>query len=83
MAAPILMAGGADALALQMWLEQAEQRLAQLETPQGPTPVYACTKANLPTAASFINCIVRITDLDILAHSNGVNWLREDTGAIA
>lgn len=68
---------------LQEWLEQTEQRLASLENPASPAPVYACSKANLPAAARFINCVVRITDLNILGVSDGVSWIRQDTGAAA
>ena len=26
--------------------------------------------------------LVLVTDLNILAHSNGINWIRQDTGAV-
>jgi len=64
-------------------LEQVEARLAILEGAMSPRPVYACTKAQLPGADVFTNCVVRITDLNILAASDGVNWIRQDTGAVA
>ena len=74
-------AGLAPDLALH--LERLEMRLAILEGALSPAPVYACAKAALPPAAAFINCVLRITDLNILAASDGANWIRQDTGAVA
>ena len=68
---------------LAIHLEQLEVRLAALEGGLNPRPVYACAKASLPPAAAFLNCVVHITDLNILAASDGVNWIRQDTGAVA
>lgn len=65
------------------WAEDVDQRLRTLEGVDSPKPAYACTKAKLPPAAAFVNCIVRITDLNILAASDGANWIRQDTGAVA
>jgi hypothetical protein len=36
----------------------------------------------LPPAAAHPRTLVLVTDLDILAHSNGANWIRQDTGAV-
>jgi hypothetical protein len=66
---------------LALWLEQLEIRLGALETAQSPMPVYACTQAQLPAAAAYLNCVVRVSDLNILAASDGTNWRRQDTGA--
>jgi len=54
-----------------------------LEGGMSPQPVFTCTKALLPAAETFINCVVRVADLNILAVSDGSNWIRQDTGAIA
>jgi hypothetical protein len=64
-------------------LEELERRLAIIEGPLSPRPAFPCTKAGLPPAAAHIYCVVFITDLNILAHSDGSNWRREDTGAVA
>jgi|DEB3_MinimDraft_2_1074329.scaffolds.fasta_scaffold02288_4 hypothetical protein len=63
------------------YLTGLEARVSILEEPASPKPVYACLQANLPTAADFINCVVYVTDLKRLAHSDGTNWKRADTGA--
>jgi hypothetical protein len=65
------------------YLQGLDDRLWSLEAPQQPGRLYACTKADLPSAAGFVNCVARATDLDILVVSNGSNWIRQDTGAIA
>jgi len=66
---------------LALHLQQVEERLTTLESPMSPRPLYACTAAELPAAASFLNCVVRVTDLNILAASDGASWRRQDTGA--
>ena len=43
--------------------------------------VFACVQADLPPASAYTFCVVLITDLNILGYSDGVNWLRADTGA--
>lgn len=63
---------------LKLELDQAFDRLAN---PQGPTKVYAVTSASLPPAADHLNAVVRVTDLNILAVSDGTDWVRQDTGA--
>lgn len=63
------------------WLEELEGRVGNLEAPQQPGRVFACTTANMPDPAEFIGCVLRNTTINILAHSDGVNWKREDTGA--
>lgn len=67
---------------LAVFLEELEGRLANLEAPQQPGRVYACTTTNMPSPGPFINCVLRNTTLNILAVSDGTNWRRQDTGAI-
>lgn len=64
------------------YLEDLEARIGRLEDPQQPVPVPAYTTALMPAAARFMNCVLRNTTLNILAVSDGVNWRRQDTGAI-
>lgn len=78
MTAPILPP---EQSVLQQWMEDVELRLDRLEKPGSPKPVYACASTALPSAASYINCVLRVTDLNILAASDGTNWRRQDTGA--
>lgn len=66
---------------LATYLEELEARIARLESPQQPTPVFASTTANMPAASSFYQHVLLNTTLNILAHSDGTNWIRQDTGA--
>ncbi|MBP6877477.1 MAG: hypothetical protein KBC34_05620 [Phenylobacterium sp.] len=55
--------------------------VAALQTPQAPAAVFACARADVPPAANWPNGVLRVSDLDILAVSNGSAWIRQDTGA--
>ena len=44
--------------------------------------MFAVTQAKLPPAASYPQCVALVSDLNILAHSDGVHWIRQDTGAV-
>lgn len=55
--------------------------IADLQQPTKPGLVFACAQSDLPPAANWPNGVVRVTTLDILAVSNGVAWIRQDTGA--
>lgn len=66
---------------MRAYLNELEGRVANLELPLSPRPVFACATADMPSAAVYIGCVLRNTTLNILAHSDGVNWKREDTGA--
>lgn len=65
------------------WAEQIEQRLRQLETPQGPTAMFAMasTLLTVANAATYANRQVYATDLHCPAVSDGSHWYRADTGA--
>lgn len=65
----------------QAYIDALEARIAELENPNGPKKVFASTTANMPSAADFYQCVLLNTTLNILAHSDGTNWKREDTGA--
>jgi hypothetical protein len=53
-----------------------------LQAPGAPTPLLAVTQAGLPPAAAWPSSLVLVSDLNILAHSDGVHWIRQDTGAV-
>lgn len=59
-----------------------ELEVAFEQAPQQPSPLFACTTALMPNPALFINCVLRNTTLNILGVSDGVHWIRQDTGAI-
>lgn len=63
------------------YLEDLERRIGLLENPQEPVLVPAYATASMPAAASYRYRVILNTTLNILAHSDGTNWKREDTGA--
>lgn len=67
---------------LRPLLKSFHDVLTSLLAPGRPTPLCAVTQAGLPPAASHPQTLVLVTDLNILAHSNGINWIRQDTGAV-
>ncbi|HQT55798.1 MAG TPA: hypothetical protein PKX06_20310 [Phenylobacterium sp.] len=67
--------------ALAAWARSVVDALTQLQQPGRPAPVCPLLQADLPPAADWPTCVVLVTDLNILAHSDGSNWIREDTGA--
>ena len=69
---------------LQQYLGEVDQRLSQLEAPQGFTPAYLTTSAALSTAtaAAFSNTWGFATDLATAVWSDGAHWRRADTGAV-
>jgi hypothetical protein len=56
--------------------------VADLQTPAEPKPISATVQAGLPPAGRYPNCVVLVSDLETLAHSDGVHWIRQDTGAV-
>lgn len=67
-----------DITRLKLELEREFDRMNQ---PGEPTAVFACTTAGMPAAADYPNRVLRNTTLNILAVSDGANWIRQDTGA--
>jgi hypothetical protein len=63
-------------------LKSFHDAIAGLTTPAEPKPVFTVAQAGLPAAAAYPWCLVLVSDLNILAHSDGVHWIREDTGAV-
>jgi len=66
---------------LRPLLKSLHDAVRALQTPDAPQPVFAVPLAGLPPAAAYPNSVVLITDLGVLAHSDGLHWIREDTGA--
>ena len=67
---------------LRATLMSFHDALRGLITPGAPGALFAVAQAGLPPAASYPQTLVLVTDLNILAHSNGINWIRQDTGAV-
>lgn len=51
-----------------------------LQAPGAPSPLFACVQADLPPAAQWRHCVLWISDLNILAVSDGAAWIRQDSG---
>jgi hypothetical protein len=62
-------------------LQSFYEALVDLQAPGRPQPVFAVTQAGLPPAADHPSTVVIVRDLNILAHSDGIHWIRQDTGA--
>ena len=63
-------------------LKSFHDAIFALQAPAAPTPLFACAQAALPPAAAWPSSLVLVSDLNILAHSDGVHWIRQDTGAV-
>lgn len=68
--------------AVRAVLKTFHDALAALNAPGAPTPLFASASADLPPAAEHPRTLLFVTDLNILAHSDGVHWIRQDTGAV-
>jgi len=66
---------------LRPLLKSLYDAVRALQNPEAPQPVFGVPQANLPPASAYPNCVALVSDLGVLAHSNGLNWIREDTGA--
>lgn len=78
---PLPVGPGAPA-ALRPLLKSFHDALAALIAPGAPTPLFGAAQSGLPPAADHPQTLVLVTDLNILAHSDGVHWIRQDTGAV-
>lgn len=63
------------------FFQAVAEAIAQLQRPGQPVAVYAVPSSDLPPAADWQNGVLRVSDLNILAVSDGVAWIRQDTGA--
>ncbi len=68
--------------ALRAVLKSLSDAVLDLAQPAEPKPVFAVAQAGLPPAATYPNTVLIVTDLNILAHSDGIHWIRQDTGAV-
>lgn len=68
--------------ALRSLLNSFHEAIVGLTEPGAPMPLFGVTQAALPPAARHPRTLVLVTDLNILAHSDGVHWIRQDTGAV-
>jgi hypothetical protein len=65
----------------QAFYASVAQAIQQLQNPGKPSLLFSCATADMPTASDYTNCVLLNTTLDILAVSDGTNWIRQDTGA--
>jgi len=68
--------------ALRALLKSFRDAIEGLQVPAEPKALFATTQAALPPAASHPRCLALVTDLNVLAHSDGAHWIRQDTGAV-
>ena len=68
--------------AVRAVLASFHRAISELQTPGEPQPVFASLQAKLPPAQGYPQCVALVSDLNILAHSDGVHWIRQDTGAV-
>lgn len=68
--------------ALRPLLGEIVEALRALRAPQAPISLPSCASAALPPAAAWPHTLVLVTDLNILAHSDGSHWIRQDTGGV-
>jgi hypothetical protein len=68
--------------AVRAVLKSFHDAVSDLQTPAEPKPVFAVAQAGLPPAQAYPRCMALVLDLNILAHSDGVHWIRQDTGAV-
>jgi hypothetical protein len=67
--------------ALRAILASLRDAVAGLQVPAEPKRVFAAASGALPPAGAYPNTVVLVSDLNILAHSDGLHWIRQDTGA--
>jgi hypothetical protein len=67
--------------ALAELLNDLRNGLLELAEPTYPHAVFATTTALMPPAADWPSCVLKNTTLNVLAVSDGTNWIRQDTGA--
>lgn len=63
-------------------LKTLHDAILGLMHPAAPGPLFGVAQAALPPAAEHPRTLVLVTDLNILAHSDGVHWIRQDTGGV-
>jgi hypothetical protein len=61
-------------------LGEVLEGLREIAAPKSPTALFACPAAALPPASAWRQCLLLVSDLNILAHSDGIHWIRQDTG---
>ncbi|WP_337187019.1 hypothetical protein [Phenylobacterium sp.] len=82
MSTPTVLPVGPDTPeALRPLLRSLAEAVAALASPGAPTPVFAAQADALPPASAHPYALVLVTDLQTLAHSDGTDWIRQDTGA--
>lgn len=68
--------------AVRAVLKSFHDAIGDLMAPAEPKPVWTVAQAGLPPAQAYPNCVALVSDLNILAHSDGIHWIRQDTGAV-
>lgn len=85
MAVPVVPSGAPDWA--KSFCQDTAEAIRQLETPQGPTQLWACLEADLPAAAiTYANTAALVTDKKCAAvctyNAGAWAWTRADGSAL-
>lgn len=61
-------------------LSELSEALDQIRRAEVPMALFSCARLALPSAADWAGCVLWVSDLNTLAHSDGTLWVRQDTG---
>ena len=78
----MLVIGPDTPLGLRPLLAEIVESLRAAKAPSAPTPIFACASSALPPPSAWPRTILLVSDLNILAHSDGTHWIRQDTGGV-
>jgi hypothetical protein len=67
--------------AMQQFAQEVAAAILALQQPLAPMPLCPVVSTAMPMADAYPQTLVLVTDLNILAHSDGSDWIRSDTGA--
>jgi hypothetical protein len=76
----MLIVGPEIPAALRPFALAVVEAIRGLQAAQGPLPLFACATADMPPAADWAHHALKNTTLNIIAVSDGANWMRQDPG---
>lgn len=76
----MLIVGPEIPQALRPFALSVVEAVRALHAPRAPTPLYACASTAMPPAAAWPHHALLNTTFKIVVVSDGVNWIRQDTG---
>jgi hypothetical protein len=76
----MLIVGPEIPVALRPFAMSVVEAIRGLQAAERPLPLFACASAEMPPAAEWAHHALKNTTLNIVAVSDGANWIRQDTG---